>query len=76
MPLTPRITMSDVDTSVATQINQTGSATRAALTAKYATATRPSASNSGDGWQIYDTDLNKPLWSDGAVWRDATGTAV
>jgi hypothetical protein len=25
---------------------------------------------------IYDTTINKPIWSDGAVWRDATGTAA
>jgi len=31
---------------------------------------------SGDGAMIYDTTLNKPIWSDGAVWRDAAGTAV
>lgn len=74
--LTPRITMSDVDTATATQINQPGSATRAALVAKYTTAARPSASASGIGWQIYDTTTSRPLWSDGTVWRDATGTAV
>ncbi len=44
--------------------------------ARFTTALRPSAVTYGDGAQIYDTDLNKPLWSDGAVWRDATGAAV
>lgn len=42
----------------------------------YATGSRPSAVTSGDGAMIYDTTLNKPIWSDGAVWRDAAGTAV
>ncbi len=41
----------------------------------YATVDRPSAVGI-NGSQIYDNDLNKPLWSDGAVWRDAIGTAV
>ena len=40
------------------------------------TATRPSAVTLGDGAMIYDTTINKPIWSDGAVWRDATGTAA
>jgi hypothetical protein len=43
---------------------------------RYSTATRPSAATVGAGGQITDADLNKPLWSDGAVWRDAMGTAV
>lgn len=42
----------------------------------YTTATRPSAVTLGDGAMIYDTTINKPIWSDGAVWRDATGTAA
>lgn len=42
----------------------------------YTTAGRPSAVTLGDGAQIYDTTLNKPVWSDGTVWRDAAGTAV
>lgn len=42
----------------------------------YATAARPSATILGDGYQVYDATLNKPIWSDGSVWRDATGTAV
>lgn len=42
----------------------------------YTTFQRPSATGLGLGAFIYDTDLQKPLWSDGAVWRDATGTAV
>lgn len=42
----------------------------------YATGGRPSAVSAGAGAFIYDTGLTKPLWSDGAVWRDAAGTAV
>lgn len=42
----------------------------------FTTATRPSAVGAGKGAQIYDSTLSKPIWSDGAVWRDATGTAV
>ena len=42
----------------------------------YTTAARPNAVTAGDGAMIYDTTLNKPIWSDGTVWRDATGTAA
>lgn len=35
----------------------------------YNTGTRPSASTSGAGAQIYDTVLHKALWSDGGKWR-------
>ena len=42
----------------------------------YASASRPDAAAQGAGAMIYDTGLTQPLWSDGSVWRDATGTAV
>lgn len=42
----------------------------------YTTAGRPNASLLGVGTQIYDTTLHRPVWSDGTVWRDSTGTAV
>lgn len=42
----------------------------------YTTALRPSAVTLGLGASIYDVTLHKPLWSDGAVWRDSAGTAV
>lgn len=42
----------------------------------YTTGTRPSAATSGDGAMVYDTTINKPIWSDGTVWRDSAGTAV
>lgn len=40
------------------------------------TADRPSAVTAGAGATIYDTDLHKPLHSDGAIWRDAMANAV
>jgi len=42
----------------------------------YTTTGRPSSSTVKVGYQIWDSTLNKPLWADGANWRDATGTAV
>lgn len=42
----------------------------------FTTAGRPSAVTLGAGARIYDTTLAIPIWSDGAVWRDALGTAV
>lgn len=40
------------------------------------TSGRPDASSLPAGSQIYDTTLNKPLWSDGTSWKDAAGSAV
>lgn len=40
------------------------------------TGQRPDAVAAGAGTQIYDSTLHKPLWSDGIVWRDSTGTPV
>jgi len=40
------------------------------------TANRPVAGSVGEGSMFFDSTLNKPIWSDGAVWRDAAGTAV
>jgi hypothetical protein len=37
---------------------------------------RPDAAVVGAGAQWYDTALGLPLWSDGEVWRSATGEAV
>lgn len=37
---------------------------------------RPSATVAGVGAMIFDTTLAKPIFSDGAVWRDATGVTV
>jgi hypothetical protein len=40
-----------------------------------ATASRPLASV-GAGAMFFDTTLNKPIWSDGTNWKDATGATV
>ena len=45
-------------------------------TGAFTTAGRPAASTAGAGVHIFDTTLNKPTWSDGTNWRDATGTIV
>jgi hypothetical protein len=39
-----------------------------------ATGSRPGSPVAGAQW--YDTTLSKPIWYDGAAWRDAAGTAV
>ena len=40
----------------------------------YATVERPAANSVAKGESIFDTTLNKPIWSDGTDWRDAAGT--
>lgn len=40
------------------------------------TSARPEANSVPVGSQIYDKVLNQPLWSDGAIWRDAAGNSV
>lgn len=50
-----------------------GNAFRTGLSA---TGSRPSASSVGQGSQFYDTTLNKPIWSTGSAWVDATGATV
>jgi hypothetical protein len=40
------------------------------------TAQRPSAATVGAGARIWDSDLGKPIWSNGSAWVDATGTVV
>ena len=50
--------------------------TASVKTTAYATASRPSATTLGVGTRIYDSTLNKPIWSDGTAWRDAVGAAV
>lgn len=42
----------------------------------YATTGRPSASAVGAGAHIFDSTLNRPIWSTGSAWVDAMGTAV
>lgn len=45
------------------------------ITGANVTGSRPSPAT-GVGAMFYDTTLSKPIWSDGTVWRDATGTTV
>ena len=45
-------------------------------TGRGVTSARPSAAIVGAGSCWYDSQLSKPIWSDGAVWRDAGGIAV
>jgi Pectate lyase superfamily protein len=45
-------------------------------TGRAVTGSRPSASTVGEGAMFYDTTLDKPIWSDGTNWKDATGTTV
>jgi hypothetical protein len=40
------------------------------------TAGRPAANTISAGGMMYDTTLKMPIWSDGAVWRDAASNAV
>jgi hypothetical protein len=42
----------------------------------YTTAGRPAATTVPIGGTYFDTTLNKPGWSNGTNWRDATGTAM
>jgi hypothetical protein len=42
----------------------------------YATGSRPSATTLGAGAHIFDTTLNRPLWSTGSAWVDAAGNTV
>lgn len=45
-------------------------------TGRVATGSRPSAATVGQGASIFDTTLNKQVWSDGTNWRDAAGSVV
>lgn len=48
----------------------------AVQTGAVASGSRPAAATAGAGAMVFDTTLNKPVWSDGTNWRDATGTVV
>ena len=39
-------------------------------------AQRPSHSYVGKGFQYFDTDLNRPIWSTGSNWVDSTGKII
>lgn len=43
---------------------------------RFTTAARPSAVTVGIGAMIYDTTLQKPIWSDGTNWKDSSGAIV
>lgn len=45
-------------------------------TGRNVTSRRPNATAVGQGAQFFDTALNKPIWSNGSNWRDATGRIV
>jgi len=42
----------------------------------YTTANRPVPASLAPGTCIFNTSTNKPNWTDGTNWRDATGTVV
>lgn len=44
--------------------------------ASYTTATLPDPASVPAGTHVYDTDLGKPVWSNGTAWTDATGTVI
>lgn len=48
----------------------------ATVTGAHTTANRPSAGAAGAGAMIFDTTQNKPLWSTGSAWVDATGATA
>jgi hypothetical protein len=51
-------------------------AVKAAPFPVYPTGGRPSAAAVGEGAYYYDSTLDKPIWSNGSVWKDAAGTTV
>lgn len=68
--------MTQIGSSGPTVISGTHVAVPPLQLPSYATADRPAATGYQAGTAIYDRSLHKPLFSDGAVWRDSTGTAV
>lgn len=73
---TPAATMNDVTNYFANNVKIDDRTSLFQMDPVYTTAGRPLASAVGNGARIYDDTLNKPIWSDGAVWRDAAGVAV
>lgn len=55
--------------------NGDGISSNGAVFPAYTTGMRPTAVTT-PGTGIYDSTLNKPLWTDGADWRDAMGNIV
>jgi hypothetical protein len=74
----PRINQADAQADEMTDLRRRLEQVEDAPTrfAPVTTTARPSAAAAGVGAKLYDTTLHKPIWSDGAVWRDAAGTAV
>lgn len=64
------------DVTVQRDANAALAVNAAVKTKATTTAARPTAASVGVGGQLYDTTLSKPIWSDGTVFRDASGTAV
>lgn len=56
-----------------TNVFQTDNAFKTGI---FTTVSRPSAASIGVGGQIYDLNLQKPIWSNGTDWTDAAGTVV
>lgn len=56
-----------------TNVFQTDNAFKTGI---FTTVSRPSAVSIGVGGQIYDLNLQKPIWSNGTDWTDAMGTVV
>jgi len=73
----------EVNNRVHTQFYSGATSTAAALivnamlaSASGTTANRPNPNNYTVGTTYYDTTLGKPVWTNGAAWRDAAGVAV
>jgi hypothetical protein len=56
--------------------NDTINANAPLNTMSYTTVGLPDASTLPAGTQVYDTDLKKPIWTNGVYWHDATGVPV
>ena len=51
--------------------------TYAVTGARYdSTANRPTLEAVQGGYQYWDTSLNKPIWWNGSVWKDASNVTV
>jgi hypothetical protein len=54
-----------------------GDLLRVAQVSATTTVARPAGLAAGDaGTMVFDTTLGKPIWWNGTVWKDATGTTV
>lgn len=64
------------DLGIASQRPRYVRAGTAVVTGAVATGGRPTAATAGAGAMMFDTTLNKPIWSTGSAWVDATGATV